>query len=209
MDADGSNAHRLTSVDDGHPAWSPDGNQIAFERGNSLYVMNADGSNVRNITNGGLDYEPAWSPDGKRIAFASQRGSQWQIYTVNADGSNLKRVSPMAGGFKLEPMWSADGRRIAYLAREDNTSTVREVAADGSEIETTLFALGPWVAGVASAADNSRFVVARGVSDEDGGGFTGFVVDIVNRDGSLATRSLTTIMPKSTNDRPAWTQTKP
>ena len=62
---------------DSAPAWSPDGRQIAFESNldgdMEIYVMNADGTNVRQITHNTLwDEGPAWSPDGTKFVF-SQR----------------------------------------------------------------------------------------------------------------------------------------
>jgi dipeptidyl aminopeptidase/acylaminoacyl peptidase len=84
VNADGSNAMKL--IDDGSvPAWSPDGTEIAFARADpgtfvpagddavgtalSIYVMDADGTNVRRLTSAEhSDYAPAWSPDGSRIA---------------------------------------------------------------------------------------------------------------------------------------------
>ena len=61
---------------DSAPAWSPDGRQIAFESNldgdMEIYVMNADGSGVRQITHNTLwDEGPAWSPDGTKFAFSS------------------------------------------------------------------------------------------------------------------------------------------
>ncbi|MHC4335208.1 MAG: TolB family protein [Planctomycetota bacterium] len=66
--------------------------KIAFvsERdGNSeIYVMNADGSAQKNLTNNpASDEAPNWSPDGKMIAFASFRDGNYEIYVMNADGS--------------------------------------------------------------------------------------------------------------------------
>ena len=81
------------------PAWSPDGNRIAFasERdGNwEVYVMNADGTNIINLTkHPAKDGRPDWSPDGNRIAFSSDRDRKddddknVEIYVMNADGTN-------------------------------------------------------------------------------------------------------------------------
>ena len=99
MDADGSNQRNLTQHQhlalDGSPDWSPDGSQIAFtsdrvNNGLSLFAMDADGANVRQLTEGPFDVVPKWSPDGKRIAFEAMLGLGHgrQIYVMNADGTN-------------------------------------------------------------------------------------------------------------------------
>ncbi len=109
------------------PAWSPNGQQIAFAsaRGGTLdiYVMNADGSNTRNLTSTkDNDDHPTWSPDGQRIAF--HRGDD-HIYVMNADGSDLHRVTSTLKP-EFEPAWSPDGKWLAYTQRTPGTP-VREV----------------------------------------------------------------------------------
>ncbi|KYK37375.1 MAG: hypothetical protein AYK19_21645 [Theionarchaea archaeon DG-70-1] len=102
MDIDGSNVTKLTSNPlirytenwgDSNPEWSPDGKKIVFSSyryGNDdIYVMDADGSNLTNLTNNpARDMHPSWSPDGKKILFASYRDGNWEIYVMDADGSN-------------------------------------------------------------------------------------------------------------------------
>jgi Tol biopolymer transport system component len=99
-------------------SFSPDGKKIAYEmcrRDNSvevydIYVADADGTNVVNLTNslgipgrGQFNDWPTWSPDGKKISFISDRDGKpadfgirfkyaWQIYTMDADGSNVIRI---------------------------------------------------------------------------------------------------------------------
>ncbi len=63
---------------DWDPAWSPDGQFIAFttyrDGNGEIYIMNADGSNPVNVTNDPMDdYMPAWSPDGNQLVFVSER----------------------------------------------------------------------------------------------------------------------------------------
>lgn len=123
--ADGSDAFKL--VDDGSvPSWSPEGTKIVFARpdnelmvpigeGSSasafhLYVMDADGTNVRRLTDGQYaDYSPTWSPDGTQIAFIR---SGLGLFVMNADGSDQRAV--LGPGAEIGPPdWSPEGTSIA------------------------------------------------------------------------------------------------
>jgi len=135
IDPDGSNERRLTSSDNFtqhyDPAWSPDRSKIAFARISGslpsqqiqqIYVMDADGSNVVNLSNlpdnTRGDATPAWSPDGSRIAFmrggSDGTGLTMQIYVMNADGSNQTALTENALGQATSPAWSPDGTQLAF-----------------------------------------------------------------------------------------------
>jgi Tol biopolymer transport system component len=150
MNADGSGQRNLTrNVGyDGVPAWSPDGQTIAFSsaRDNSsiptLYVMNADGSGLRRVTQDAADaWGPAWSPDGRRIAFGRVVGGvgnnrDGEVFVVNADGSGLLNLTRNPA-MDHSAAWSPDGQKIAFSSYRDNTrrrptTDVHVMNADGS-----------------------------------------------------------------------------
>ena len=120
---DGTGARNLTAdlpaeLVRGEPAWSPDGQWIAFtqsntnpaSRGGGLWVMRVNGGSKRQLTDhpdDGFDSHPSWSPDGQRIVFARDGLA---IVTV-ATGDVARLTLP---GVVRAPAWSPDGRHIAF-----------------------------------------------------------------------------------------------
>ena len=119
--------------------------QIAFSSrrdGNSeIYVMAADGTNQRRLTNNRAnDWFPAWSPDGRRIAFVSERDGHvdaihgWptsEIYVMAADGSNPQNITNDPSDDR-EASWAPDGKRIVFASGRDGNYEIYVMAADGS-----------------------------------------------------------------------------
>ena len=149
MDADGGNPVNLTrdGAYDSAPAWSPDGQRIAFERnggggrGPQVFVMNADGSGVEWLTQEPLaswGRSPAWSPDGASIAYDGEDG----ISIMDPAGGGTERVSP-EGQYAGQPSWSPDGVWIAYVALDPDDLDISHLwvmAADGSGARQLTFA---------------------------------------------------------------------
>ncbi len=138
---DGSGLTKLTGdmVDIVNPQWSPDGTKILFEGNPNIYIMNADGSDLINLTRKAEGRHPDWSPDGKQIVFNSLRSGNNEIYTINVDGTGIKRLTntPLDD---LEPQWSPNGFWIAYYTTK-NLSTggwyyeICVINSDGTELK--------------------------------------------------------------------------
>jgi len=108
-------------------AWSPDGKQIAFysnrEGRFELYLMNADGTGQRALTNSAYGNAwPQWSPDGSHIVFASSRDGDWEIYTMAATGNGARRLTWSAGR-DAHPAFLASGQQIVFQSPRDYAGT--------------------------------------------------------------------------------------
>jgi len=143
MNGDGSGQQRITNdpstSNDSHPAWSPEGSWIAFDRRNDqrqrteVWVVRSDASGEKRLSaSQGNDASPSWSPDGTRIAFASTRDGNWEIYVMLADGSGQARVTTTPDRDEGEPSWSADGTRLAFSAGRGSARDIYVANGDGS-----------------------------------------------------------------------------
>ena len=137
MKPDGRNPHPLTNKDDIDPTWSPDGSRIAFASSRAgarqLFVMNADGSNIQQVTDlGNMGGRSTWSPDGTRLAFYRGPAGDHNIYAINVDGTGLVKLTD--GGDNLGPSWSPDGNWIAFTSFRDGNNEIYIIHPDGTGV---------------------------------------------------------------------------
>jgi Tol biopolymer transport system component len=167
MNADGSGVRQLpqappTGLTDGAPAWSPDGKEIAFDRGvhdqHAIFVMNADGSDARQLTPWSLRAaQPDWSPDGKELVFYSNYDGSSKVsanlYTIRPDGTGIHRLTDATGGAVqyLSASFSPDGQWIAFGRSPgvgpSGNADVYVMRADGSDV-TDVTRSAAWDSGV-------------------------------------------------------------
>lgn len=150
MDLDGTNLKRLTYEKgyDGGPFFSWDGTKIVFRASRprtpeekadyndlvnnglvrpttlELYVMEADGSNMRQITHfGKASFAPFFHPDGERIIFSSNVQSDdvrnFDLYIIKIDGTGLERIT-YNDTFDGFPMFTRDGKRLVFASNRFN-----------------------------------------------------------------------------------------
>jgi TolB protein len=159
------------------PAWSPDGKQLAAvltrDGTSQIYLMNADGSNLRRLTaSGAIDTEPFFTPDGQSIYFTSDRGGTPQIYRMAASGGEPTRIT-FDGDYNVSPRVSPDGKTLAYISRisgrfqlvsMDIESKQTQILTDGLRDESPTFAPNGRIILYASDVEN-RGVLAAVSSD--------------------------------------------
>ena len=135
MKPDGENPRPLTFRDDIDPTWSPDGSRIAFASSRNgqrqLYVMDADGSKIRQVTDlNDMGGRSTWSPDGTQLAFYRGPAGDHNIYIINIDGTGLVQLTN--GGDNLGPSWSPDGNWIAFTSFHDGNNEIYIIRPDGT-----------------------------------------------------------------------------
>lgn len=138
MNADGTGATRVTNDPqaDGRPSFTPDGQTIVFHSSRAagkqqIWSVNADGSNLTQLTRDSVNFAPTVSPDGQTIAYVSARDRQYDIWLMGRDGSNQRQFTRSPQQRESEPRFMRDGS-LAYLVerREGNRTVQQVVRAD-------------------------------------------------------------------------------
>jgi len=156
INPDGSDMDKITDLPptlwvNWYPAFSPDGKRIAFGHDTpahpcetttilpsgcaDLYIVNADGTGLAQLTHDGLSFYPRWSPDGTRIVFSRLQAltNQTVIATMPVDGNGERTTLTSEFWNSYGGTYTPDGRQIIFDSDLDGfTSVAWSMKGDGS-----------------------------------------------------------------------------
>ena len=119
-----------------YPSWSPQGNRLAYLKGEGLWVRNLGSPEERRLANSAVFSPftqahvstPAWSPNGREIAFV---GPGLKISVAQADGTGVRTLTSGLDR-QVSPAWSPDGERILYASDPGDSFDIWSIKPDGS-----------------------------------------------------------------------------
>ncbi|MDW7695978.1 amidohydrolase family protein [Flammeovirgaceae bacterium SG7u.111] len=135
---------KATAITDGmgdchEPAWSPDGQKLAFhsyKAGNyHIWTVDKNGSSLTQITKSKFDdREPHWSPNGEDIIFSSDRNGNYDIWKINLTSSTLTALTDDTAN-DYYPTYSPTGDQIAFVSETKEAPGLYTMKDDGSTKE--------------------------------------------------------------------------
>ena len=214
----------LTEKNAYQPAWSPDGQRLAFVADaatfifpvvyrpqplpyRQVYVLDTTSGNVQQITqNFGDKFNPDWSPDGQKIVFSARDADlNGDLYVVDANGGEPFALTNTSGIDEDRPAWSPNGRQILYQSTEFPYQHLFLLNADGSSNgdEQELFPseglIRHFMIEPCWSHDGKRVAFAASMD----GGAT-YDIYVMNRDGTKLQRLTDDTFNSSNEYNPAW-----
>ena len=177
--------------------WSPDSSKIAYtaydDETSDIWVINADGTGLVNITNGNYGQQagqPSWSFDSKKITFtaysSTEDGYSMDSYRVNADGTGITKITRNGDGFAGE-IPSPDGSRILQGFQREETMFFYLTDADGQDPVRIMENVDENLSGFAWAPDSSKFAYStwhRDTDNPDERNMAAHDIFVINADGT-------------------------
>jgi Tol biopolymer transport system component len=128
-----------------NPAWSPDGNLIAFSGLigglNDLFVYDLSTDGLRRLTTDAYaELDPAWSPDGRQLAFSTDRFStnlpvlepgSLRLAVMDLVSGRIREAGGFEGAKNISPQWTSDGRSLYFLSDRQGITNIYRVPIDG------------------------------------------------------------------------------
>lgn len=188
-DADGFGAQTVLSSNEPiiSPAWSPDGNRLAYvsfeDKKPVVYVQSLLTGERRAVANfRGSNSAPAWSPDGRRLAVTLTRDGGSQIYLINADGSGAPQRLTQSAAIDTEANFSPDGQSILFTSDRGGGPQIYRIPVGGGAAQRITFE-GSYNVSPRHSPDGKSFTFIQ----RNGGRFNVAVQDIATRQVQVLT----------------------
>ncbi|MGB5705382.1 MAG: Tol-Pal system beta propeller repeat protein TolB [Arenicellales bacterium] len=144
------------------PAWSPDGNWMAYvsfeQKRSNIYLQNVWSGERKLISEyQGINSAPAWSPDGRSLAITLSKDGNPEIYVYNVDNESLRRMTRHTA-IDTEPDWSPDGRWLVFTSGRSGAAQVYKMPSAGGTAKRISFN-GQYNAGPSFSPDGKSIVM--------------------------------------------------
>ncbi|WP_251357909.1 Tol-Pal system beta propeller repeat protein TolB [Kangiella sp. TOML190] len=189
-DSDGYDAKRLFPSERPimSPAWSPDGEQLAyvsFENGRSEIFIHSVYTNQRQkiASFKGFNSAPAWSPDGRKMAMVLSKDGNPEIYVMDLASKKLQRMTQHYS-IDTEPSWSPDGNSLIFTSDRGGRPQIYQVFLNSGQTKRVTFE-GRHNAGAEFSPDGEHIVMVH----QNNGNFHIARQNLKNGDLEILTKS--------------------
>ena len=171
------------------PAWSPDGNQLAYvsfeDQNSAIYIQDIrTGQRERVMSGSGINSSPAWSPDGGRLAITLSRDGNPEIYLLDIASKRLTRITNNEA-IDTEPAWAPDGQSLVFTSDRGGGPQIYRVAAGGGTPQRLTFNMGNYNARASFSPNGKLLVMVNGGS----GGYRIAVLDLTTGSHQVVTNA--------------------
>lgn len=150
------------------PAWSPDGNRLAYvsfeDRNSAIYVQDIRTGQREKVVSGiGINSSPAFAPDGRQLAVTRSLEGNPDIYVVDIASKQQRRLTTHQA-IDTEAAWSPDGRFIVFTSDRGGGPQIYRMAASGGEPQRLTFNMGNYNARASYSPDGRSLAMVNGGS---------------------------------------------